>query len=466
MYSDEALAELKDICNSCDMNCRTSQCDTKKVSIIVDPDGLNLTAWFDVNKQLFGFDMLHGGCKTYDNTSDFKQFFRLYSYVNIEFLPIARRIADDFEAVVGVNTVYDTFKGNSNNGYKALFKILSKTDERIIVFQKDGAYVAQHICYTDDSHFEVLKTYRYELDGASEEHILTRLPSYDAFEDALVDYYTNLDGCNSRVLNDGTYEFKYANREGVAFKRVAVDTFVFRINDIKAEFKISISYVNVFCKVVKVNNLDCNIDLEMNIFEKCTLDDMYLECVGFLSDNGEDEVDESVKETQEEDEAVSNEEVESEDQSKGVDDSASKDEVVETTDETTETEKDESTPDNASENVDTSSDDAKTVHIEEKPEDTDEVPKSSNDFTIKAGKSEENELLFVQFVVNECSIYNINAQKAVDLGIPVDRLTDKVEIIKKRGISLSGDEKRLHKFAQDISDDDELCGQMLDLLFE
>lgn len=461
MYSDEALAELKDICNSCDMDCHTSQCDTKKVSIIVDPDGLNLTAWFDVNKQLFGFDMLHGGCKTYDNPSDFKQFFKLYSYVNIEFLPIAKRVADDFEAVVGVNSVYDTFKGNSNSGYKALFKILSKTDERIIVFQKDGAYVAQHICYTDDSHFEVLKTYRYELDGASEEHILTRLPSYDAFEDALVDYYSNLDGCSSRVLNDGTYEFRYANREGVAFKRVAVDTFIFSINTIKAEFKISISYVNVFCKVVKVNNLDCNIELEMNIFEKCTLDDMYLECVGFLSDNGEDEVNESEKETQEEDEAVSDEAL-----SDGVDDGAIDKGVVETADEVVEAENNESIPDSASENAGTSSDEAKMANTEEKLEDTDEVSKSSNDFTIKIGKSEENELLFVQFVVNECSIYNINAQKAIELGIPINRLTDKVEIIKKKGISLSGDEKRLHKFAQDISDDDELCHQMIDLLFE
>ena len=72
-----------------------------------------------------------------------------------------------------------------------------------------------------------------------------------------------------------------------------------------------------------------------------------------------------------------------------------------------------------------------------------------------------DEPIFVQAVGTDY-IYNMSVEKASQLGLPVLRLTDKVEAENYRGMLLSPVEIERRVFAEDITDSEVLCKSVID----
>lgn len=77
----------------------------------------------------------------------------------------------------------------------------------------------------------------------------------------------------------------------------------------------------------------------------------------------------------------------------------------------------------------------------------------------------DDEPIFVQAVGTDY-IYNMSVEKASQLGLPVMRLTDKVEAENYRGMLLSPTEIERKTFAVDITGDEDLCKSIIDAFWD
>ena len=67
LYAESALEQLRGSFNKLGLDYNTSRLDERLVELNVAKHNVEVKVWFDVDKQIFGFDMLQGGCKTYSD---------------------------------------------------------------------------------------------------------------------------------------------------------------------------------------------------------------------------------------------------------------------------------------------------------------------------------------------------------------------------------------------------------------
>ena len=89
----------------------------------------------------------------------------------------------------------------------------------------------------------------------------------------------------------------------------------------------------------------------------------------------------------------------------------------------------------------------------------------SNDFSVKKVIGSDNKDAGLQFVVDG-SIYFINAETAVNLGVPLARFSEIVGTKEKHGVVMTTDEIDLHTFSKDVSSDAEQCKKLIFRIFE
>lgn len=432
-YSDNVLSLFRE--NLDNVEIVESSNKIVKASTVVN--NIKFSLWFDCDKQLFGFDMLQGGVKSYQSFEDFISNLNTYIFINTYFIPTAKLIADVFEQVLQVSTVYSSFEGNKNGGFSAIFAVLGENNKQVIIRNiKDDIFEASYLEYTDDkSRRKSLLQYNYKVDKAGNAVLVPT-----------IDYYT------TQIFA------KYEKSETVEIRRTGISEFRFNYNDglsisvnIVITDDLKISYV---VKEVLYNNVSLDYDGDSSII----LDDAFnlTELYGnfsFLIPNREDEPEEDLEEEienldDESDELLDNELDESED---------------------SDNEDYEESKDFSDFDEDFDEDDIHTdEEVESIPakEETESIPakEETDDFKLVTVKDKCNVVKSIRFVFSD-KYYDIDTARAVELHIPIHLIveSDKEEII--RGMLITSRELKTRIFAQNITEDDVLCNELVNKLF-
>ena len=444
LYSDSALEQLRTCLTNNGYPFEMNQLDEKIVRLNVKVSDYIIPAWFLVDKQIFGFDMINGGSKTCSSIEDFNKYFTTYIHINVDFIPNAKLIADAFEKDLGVNSVYDTFSGNKEEGYVAKFRILSTPGQYFLVSQDTTLYVARLVTYSEDgSRFKVLKEYKYDLDDVGN---VTNIPTIHSYLAKLTELYGESDT--------------------VDIDRVGINSFVFNIEGLSIKADVVFSYTEISYDIKSVNGVEFNQFITPE--DPYELQALYLEChdayEAKLIDVEEEQSSNGVEEQGSEEEQLPNEEQETEEQ--GVEEQLpSEEQIADDEQLAEEVPAEEETPvkeepqvdETVSDNEDTSqvtSEDSSFDETSEQQETNleEEQTLESNDFSVKKVIGSDNKDAGLQFVVDG-SIYFINAETAVNLGVPLARFSEIVGTKEKHGVVMTTDEIDLHTFSKDGSSD-------------
>ena len=131
LHTDSAYAMLSETLQKQGIELDSNEITEEEVIATASKNGIDLTVWFDASSQQFGFNMLTGGSKKYDNLDDFLKYFRTYFDISTEIVPKAKMISNIIEEEKGINTIYDSFKGNNKVGYSVVFRVLNNTKEEL-----------------------------------------------------------------------------------------------------------------------------------------------------------------------------------------------------------------------------------------------------------------------------------------------------------------------------------------------
>lgn len=457
LYSDSALEQLRTCLTNNGYPFEMNQLDEKIVRLNVKVSDYIIPAWFLVDKQIFGFDMINGGSKTCSSIEDFNKYFTTYIHINVDFIPKAKLIADAFEKDLGVNSVYDTFSGNKEEGYVAKFRILSTPGQYFLVSQDTTLYVARLVTYSEDgSRFKVLKEYKYDLDDVGN---VTNIPTIHSYLAKLTELYGESDT--------------------VDIDRVGINSFVFNIEGLSIKADVVFSYTEISYDIKSINGVEFNQFITPE--DPYELQALYLEChdayEAKLIDVEEEQSSNGVEEQGSEEEQLPNEEQETEEQ--GVEEQLpSEEQIADDEQLAEEVPAEEETPvkeepqveETVSDNEDTSqvtSEDSSFDETSEQQETNleEEQTLESNDFSVKKVIGSDNKDAGLQFVVDG-SIYFINAETAVNLGVPLARFSEIVGTKEKHGVVMTTDEIDLHTFSKDVSSDVEQCKKLIFRIFE
>lgn len=419
LYSDSALEQLRTCLTNNGYPFEMNQLDEKIVRLNVKISDYIIPAWFLVDKQIFGFDMINGGSKTCSSIEDFNKYFTTYIHINVDFIPKAKLIADVFEKDLGVNSVYDTFSGNKEEGYVAKFRILSIPGQYFLVSQDTTLYVARLVTYSEDgSRFKVLKEYKYDLDDVGN---VTNIPTIHSYLAKLTELYGESDT--------------------VDIDRVGINSFVFNIEGLNIKADVVFSYTEISYDIKSVNGVEFNQFITPE--DPYELQALYLEChdayEAKLIDVEEEPVSNGV-----EDEQGLEEEIPVEREPQIEETALDNEDIGQVTSE-------DSSFDETSEQQE--------MNLEE------EQTLESNDFSVKKVIGSDNKDAGLQFVVDD-SIYFINAETAVNLGVPLARFSEIVGAKEKHGVVMTTDEIDLHTFSKDVSSDAEQCKKLIFRIFE
>ena len=457
LYSDSALEQLRTCLTNNGYPFEMNQLDEKIVRLNVKVSDYIIPAWFLVDKQIFGFDMVNGGSKTCSSIEDFNKYFTTYIHINVDFIPKAKLIADAFEKDLGVNSVYDTFSGNKEEGYVAKFRILSTPGQYFLVSQDTTLYVARLVTYSEDgSRFKVLKEYKYDLDDVGN---VTNIPTIHSYLAKLTELYGESDT--------------------VDIDRVGINSFVFNIEGLSIKADVVFSYTEISYDIKSVNGVEFNQFITPE--DPYELQALYLEChdayEAKLIDVEEEQSSNGVEEQGSEEEQLPNEEQETEEQ--GIEEQLpSEEQIADDEQLAEEVPAEEETPvkeepqveETVSDNEDTSqvtSEDSSFDETSEQQETNLEEGQTleSNDFSVKKVIGSDNKDAGLQFVVDD-SIYFINAETAVNLGVPLARFSEIEGTKEKHGVVMTTDEIDLHTFSKDVSSDVEQCKKLIFRIFE
>lgn len=434
MFAEEALSQLRGVLNKLKLKYDIINTNDDVVDLLVECGEGTLKVWFDVHSQYFGFDMSEGGSKTYSTISEFDFYFGAYVNCMMVFIPRAKMIANVFETVVDVTTIYDNFKGNNEKGYIAIFRVLNDSDMLLTVTKQTDQYVARYSKYTEDRQkCRVQHEYVYEFDAAGEIVLIPNIYSYI----------------------DRLYS-QYEESEDIGIKRVDVDVFEFTIKGLVITARVEFMYVSISYAVTSING----VDLDKKVFDMAdpySLEALYLECYQWYNDNNKDvesfEGGESslVQEDlsgMSEDEEVLEEQVEVP--------AEEPDEPVDTQSNELE-EEEEEMPD-------------ETVEVEEKKEDEGSseasisIQESDTSSQVKV-VNQDGVAVFIQFEVGE-KYYNIDVSTAEGMGIPLEMIHEHVDMVLVHGIRMSKDEQSSKCFAKNVSADGDMCNKLLMSLFD
>lgn len=457
LYSDSALEQLRTCLTNNGYPFEMNQLDEKIVRLNVKISDYIIPAWFLVDKQIFGFDMINGGSKTCSSIEDFNKYFTTYIHINVDFIPKAKLIADAFEKDLGVNSVYDTFSGNREEGYVAKFRILSTPGQYFLVSQDTTLYVARLVTYSEDgSRFKVLKEYKYDLDDVGN---VTNIPTIHSYLAKLTELYGESDT--------------------VDIDRVGINSFVFNIEGLSIKADVVFSYTEISYDIKSVNGVEFNQFITPE--DPYELQALYLECHDAYeaklidveeepeSNGVEDEQgleDEQLPDDEQETEEQESEEREAEEQLPNEEQVAEEFPAEEEIPVEAEYQVEETALDNEDTSQVTSEDSSFDETSEQQETNLEEEQTlESNDFSVKKVIGSDNKDAGLQFVVDG-SIYFINAETAVNLGVPLARFSEVVGTKEKYGVVMTTDEIDLHTFSKDVSSDAEKCKKLIFRIFE
>lgn len=418
IYVETALEQLRNSFDELGLVYNIDKLDENSVQLGVVKNSVEIKVWFNADKQIFGFDMLQGGCKTYTEFSEFEKFFNTYLTIHTEFLPSAKAVADEFEKVLGASSIYDNFQGNNKQGYVAQFRLLGQDDKIILISRVPEGYVAKLGSYVDDgSRFKVLSEYKYEVDEVNNVSLIPTIHSYMA-----------------------ELSRRYSEDDSISIERIGVDEFYFNIEGLSIKVKVEFIYKEIRYLVESINNY--NVDFS------CTLDDdpyklssLYMIC--------KDKYDDLSCESEEINcQNVTEQSVDSIDKS--------------------EQELENTYADNSSKELETvSTEDSDEICMNTKSDEDklQEISEVNMEFSIKTIIGSDNTVRSLQFITAD-GIYIMSLDKAKELGIPVERIDEHATYMNKHGIVVTEDEVNKHCFSKDISDNADLCRQLFNSIFE
>lgn len=458
LYSDTALEQLRNCLSNHGYPFETNQLDEKTVRLNVKVNDYIIPVWFLVDKQIFGFDMINGGSKTCSSIEEFTKYLSTYIFINVDFIPKAKLVADAFEKDISVNTVYDTFSGNKEEGYTAKFRVLSDSSQFVLIAKDNSMYAARLVTYTEDgSRFRVLTEYKYDLDDAGN---VTHIPTIYSYLAKLTELYGESDTIN--------------------IDRVGIETFVFTIEGLSITADVLFSYTNISYLIKEVNGVVFDEVVELN--DPYELQDLYLKCYDSYEAKSLDEVDsEPEQEVEEEREIEEEQEIETTTQvevdvqtelSEQEESSSTVDTEIESSDSSEEF--DEGIKETVDNSEEEKSEFEEENDLEVNAEDNFEAEPSidpeedkaleSNNFSVKKVIGEETDL-GLQFIVDD-KIYFIDAETAKGHGVPLDRFSEVVGTKEKHGVVMTTDEISLHTFSKNVSSDVKRCEELIFRIFE
>lgn len=464
LYSDSALEQLRTFLNNRGYPYETNQLDEKTVRLNAKIGDYIIPVWFLVDKQIFGFDMINGGSKPYTTIDDFGKYFTTYVYIYTNFIPKAKLIADKFEQDIKINSVYDIFSGNKEEGYTAKFRVLSHPNRVILVSEEDTIYTARLVEYVEDgTKHKLITEYKYELDDVGN---VSNVPT-------IYSYYAEL----GRL---------YGDSDTIDIDRVGFSTFVFHIEGMDIKADVLFSYKRVFYSIQEINGVA--VDEEVDLDDPYRLQDLYLKCSDLYELNSID-VDVASEETQQEtDEASENDSIEESNSTAELETS----EEAETSEDISQEVQDETSDDIAQENSEEASEDEVNLEgttatteeteqeIQDETNDSEEETSESEtnvyenkedssletgNFSVKKVLGLKSEGYGLQFIDGE-TIYFVDAQVATQLGVPLDRFSEVVSTVEKHGVVMTADEISMHTFSKNVSSDEDTCKKLIFRIFE
>lgn len=270
MYnSNEALKALTDVLANI-VDVQVDSVTDDKVSLYGVRGKITFGIFFDTQKQLFGFNLLTGGVKTFKTIEQFVAMFDTYAYINVVFIPKAKVVADTFEKDLSLNSVYKTFVGNKNIGFSAIFQVLG-ADTQLIVTEckEENLFKADYVQPTTGGEKTVIVERFYTLsvedDGTMEcyrklevSEILDTLMK-KSWEDAdkFLDFKI-LGNMFEVTMKDFSYRMKVeaTTESEVMFKLIAVngaavDSYCMRPEDWQDLSSISDSTISLYESMIK-----------------------------------------------------------------------------------------------------------------------------------------------------------------------------------------------------------------------
>lgn len=445
LYSDTALEQLRTSLTNMGYPFETNQLDEKTVRLNVKVTDYTIPVWFLVDKQIFGFDMINGGSKTCSTIEEFTKYFSTYIFIYVNFIPKAKIVADAFEKDININTVYDNFSGNKEEGYTAKFRVLSTPGQFVLICKDSSLYSARLVTYTEDgSRVRVLTEYKYDLDDVNN---ITHVPTIYSYLAKLTELYGENDSVN--------------------IDRVGIETFEFTIEDLHITADVLFAYTKISYLIKDINGVVFDEVVEIN--NPYELQDLYLKCHDSYEAKSLDEDDSEPEQTTEESQeselseqndadSIDNSETES---FIGSTESVNEDNEAIALEEDNEPKQDES---NDSEEDDLEASTKENSEVEPNTNPEEDKILESNNFSVKKVIGEENDL-GLQFIVDN-KIYFIDAEAAAGHGVPLDRFSEVVGTTEKHGVVMTADEIASRTFSKNVSSDVKKCEELIFRIFE
>lgn len=445
LYSDTALEQLRTSLTNMGYPFETNQLDEKTVRLNVKVTDYTIPVWFLVDKQIFGFDMINGGSKTCSTIEEFTKYFSTYIFIYVNFIPKAKIVADAFEKDIDINTVYDNFSGNKEEGYTAKFRVLSTPGQFVLICKDNSLYSARLVTYIEDgSRVRVLTEYKYDLDDVNN---ITHVPTIYSYLAKLTELYGENDSVN--------------------IDRVGIETFEFTIEDLHITADVLFAYTKISYLIKDINGVVFDEVVEIN--NPYELQDLYLKCHDSYEakaiDEDDSEPEQTIEESQESELSEQND-ADSMDDSEtesfiGSTESANEDSEAIDLEEDSEPEQDEP---NDSEEDDLEASTKENSEVESNTNPEEDKILESNNFSVKKVIGEENDL-GLQFIVDN-KIYFIDAEAAAGHGVPLDRFSKVVGTTEKHGVVMTADEIASRTFSKNVSSDVKKCEELIFRIFE
>jgi hypothetical protein len=445
LYSDTALEQLRTSLTNMGYPFETNQLDEKTVRLNVKVTDYTIPVWFLVDKQIFGFDMINGGSKTCSTIEEFTKYFSTYIFIYVNFIPKAKIVADAFEKDININTVYDNFSGNKEEGYTAKFRVLSTPGQFVLICKDNSLYSARLVTYTEDgSRVRVLTEYKYDLDDVNN---ITHVPTIYSYLTKLTELYGENDSVN--------------------IDRVGIETFEFTIEDLHITADVLFAYTKISYLIKDINGVVFDEVVEIN--NPYELQDLYLKCHDSYEAKSLDEDDSEPEQTTEESqESELSEQTDADSMGDsetesfiGSTESVNEDSEAIALEEDSEPKQDEL---NDSEEDDLEASTKENSEVESNTNPEEDKILESNNFSVKKVIGEENDL-GLQFIVDN-KIYFIDAEAAAGHGVPLDRFSEVVGTTEKHGVVMTADEIASRTFSKNVSSDVKKCEELIFRIFE
>ena len=464
LHTDSAYALLSEALEKQGIEIESQQITENMVIAVASANGVDIKVWFDSESQQFGFDLLTGGQKKYDNLDDFMKYFQTYFSISTEIVPKAKILADTIENSLGIQTIYDTFKGNKTSGYHVIFRILGDDKRELFITQNKtdkNLYKVEIVLYNEGkTQKKTEHEFLYEVD---DEANITELVTLDS-------YITNLE--------------KY--KDSVSIKRVGAEEFVISYTEEESiHFRIEIQSGKVLYKVLSYNDRELDLELSLkDAYDIYALRDLVR---NKLPKNNKDteknqktmtDVDEMLEESgmstknlsDVDDLMVSEEELQEIGEVKDI---MPKENLADNTEtginlaeelmnSHVEDENKEVSSEISSDNSETYYDDEDEASSDTSEASSNELVQELNILTVKLIKT-DGRITGVLFITDN-GLYKMTKDVALEL-IPLSIIETFTAIIHNRGILITEEEKEQKKFAKDVSFDKEFCGKLVESLF-